>query len=825
MSCRILCFLFVSLLLLHLRKPFVFALEIIDGRNLLTCGQGLTDCSVKDVALSGMKGHVNVKSLELRVFLCCTNKKDCKPCLRVYVNFSIKGQNEEQEVSGDYNEEDDSTKQSEDGQEGALWRPPARTVRLPEYSETVCYSLPGMVDHCKEVTFTLSRSVLADRQFSEMWLILLLKPETYGSPVSVKALSTTETITFPSLEEVCSLNLDSFVKGCDVPRLRAAIDEKRDVALLQLDSSKQIMVICQFMSSPSLMFGTTAPGECREWHAGQVEEIISLTSVTPCLCFEVWWKGKELRRKICPFQNNKELFKRMWQNNVSVSVEEAPTNVENGKALRWKVSTPCQLEGELWLCRKASGGGRCNEVNGSRQIMFNHTLSEHGLLQVGEFVDVKPHPNFCVQMEIQGIDIKPDLLCPFTSMHLSPEGPRNRWNLIVMIGILLICLAILGAYALHSTLKGYVWRWLKDEDIRGAVGGGHIVLLYPPDGDQALPGLVCRLGTSLTSLGFSVSLDLWSRAELSVLGPVPWLHSRLDRLQRQGGKVVLVLTQAAWEKAEEWGSRGWERDTLQKRGCVEDGGSVKGTRTTYSDVFSASLSCILADYLQGRAGERFTLVQFESLPPQPPGGGCPLPELFRGLQLFSLPSQSLAFLTELAFGRGRGAGSGRRKRAGGLRAASRALAGGLREFAGRAAVLRLTGMPRDCVCAKVEDPWESVPLQHSVTSATSSPGTCTKINGMDWSLSNNDWLKSAVPVGLGGILLALPLNPQCKKDWKKKRLEPLRWSGGNQLISLLYSSGSGLIDGTVEELLVTSHYGSSQSFVSRQRGCRQLKVV
>ncbi|KAM9429314.1 LOW QUALITY PROTEIN: interleukin-17 receptor C-like [Salvelinus alpinus] len=174
-----------------------------------------------------------------------------------------------------------------------------------------------------------------------------------------------------------------------------------------------------------------------------------------------------------------------------------------------------------------------------------------------------------------------------------------------------------------TNLSGrYLWRWLKDDDIGGAVGGSNIVLLYPPDSDQALPGLVCHLGSFLSSLGFSVSVDLWSQAELSVLGPVPWLNSQLDCLQRQGSKVVLVLTQAAWERAEEWGRRGWERDTLRGSGCEEDGESVEGCRSPYLDVFSASLTCIL-DYLQGRAGERFTLVQFKSLSPQPPGGRPP----------------------------------------------------------------------------------------------------------------------------------------------------------------------------------------------------------
>lgn len=340
---------------------------------------------------------------------------------------------------------------------------------------------------------------------------------------------------------------------------------------------------------------------------------------------------------------------------------------------------------------------------------------------------------------------------------------------------------------------GQVWRWLKEDDIKGmrepeihftvcgpvrflhqflnddsfifasplspsnymhahecaqhtltqnplsfsvAVGGGHVVVLYPPDGDQALLVLVCRLGSSLQALGFSVSLDLWSQAELGVLGPVPWLHSRLDRLQRQGGKVVLILTHTAWERAVEWGSRGWERDVPRKRnreaGEEEEPESGCCASTPYSDVFSASLSCILADYLQGRAGERFVLVQFESMPPQPTGCSRPLPELFRGLQLFSLPSQSLGFLTELAVG-GRGASSsGRRRRAGGLRVASRALAGGLRGFTAGSTVLHLAGLSQDCVGVGAEDPWETVPLQPYLTAPPSSPDSCPKASGMEW---------------------------------------------------------------------------------------------
>ena len=261
------------------------------------------------------------------------------------------------------------------------------------------------------------------------------------------------------------------------------------------------------------------------------------------------------------------------------------------------------------------------------------------------------------------------------------------------------------------------------------MGGGHVVLLYPPDDDQALPELMSHLGMSLQALGFSVSLDLWSQAELSVLGPVPWLHSRLNRLQKQGGKVVLVLTQTAWIRAEEWGARSWERNTPKERNMEEkEAGRSYAASSSCVDVFTASLSCILADYLQGRAGERFMLAQFESLPPEPPGGFRPLPELFRGLHLYSLPSQSLGFLTELAGARQMATASARRKRAGGLRVASRALARGLSGFTAGTTVLRLATQ----TCVGAGDSGETVPLQPCLLTPPSSGDSSPKISEMEW---------------------------------------------------------------------------------------------
>lgn len=176
-----------------------------------------------------------------------------------------------------------------------------------------------------------------------------------------------------------------------------------------------------------------------------------------------------------------------------------------------------------------------------------------------------------------------------------------------------------------------------------AAGSVEVLLVYPPNADHRITELVCHLSSSLSTLGFNVSLDLWSRSEINALGPIPWLHSRLDQVQISGGRAVLVLTPNTCERANEWGCRG-EGGNYEQNEVNADFIS-----STCLELFNASLSCILADYLLGQAGKRFMLVQFEA---QLPGshGQVTLPEFFQGLPLFSLPSQSLGFLMELTHG-------------------------------------------------------------------------------------------------------------------------------------------------------------------------------
>ncbi|KAJ3602667.1 hypothetical protein NHX12_030416, partial [Muraenolepis orangiensis] len=179
---------------------------------------------------------------------------------------------------------------------------------------------------------------------------------------------------------------------------------------------------------------------------------------------------------------------------------------------------------------------------------------------------------------------------------------------------------------------------------------GHVVVLSPPDSDSdsGVCELVCALGSFLREQGLGVTVDQWSRAELCSLGPLPWLYAQLLHLeQRGGGKVVLVLTCGAWQKAQEWTHLyGRPRQALTEDRAEGPPPTVTSS-CPYSDVFSAALWCVAGDRQLGRARERFLLVDFESCPVQLACSGTRLPELLEGLRLFRLPSQNQAMLSEL----------------------------------------------------------------------------------------------------------------------------------------------------------------------------------
>ncbi|KAI4894077.1 hypothetical protein NFI96_032947 [Prochilodus magdalenae] len=682
--------------------------------NALTCGQGLTDCKVNRGNLDcNDRGYVSGLAAE---GLLCHNQV-WRPCLRIQLIITTEGPHEDSVVSGEPIHEDSD--ESDEEHVSSLGNP---TDVSDLASVQVCYSSPEFTDS-KELTFTPHISA---EHPTQMWMSLVveLKEDHFGSLFTIYSSATSnfsKQVTLPSIDAVCSQDLD--IPLCDMPIVRKEIDHTTGMFKLHINDTGRDIVnelgACQKKDKDCIKL---------EWKDNPL--MIPMSYAAPCLCFQVWWKTSKFRKEFCPF--NDTVLSGL---NVSVSaVEQTKTNYgtvhKNTTAVVWNITAPCRLEAEIQLCKKTVSGTGCHEIHDSAKTR-PHTHRHHHLkwtwvnqqwLSQGEFVGVERHPSLCVQFKVKGMEGHFKRVCPF-------EVTRTHWSSVFLVCVVLMCLTVLGVYAVQGALKGWVFRWLKVDDIRGAVGGRQVVLLYPPDADSGLAELVCRLGSGLSSLGFNVSLDLWSRSELCALGPVPWLHSRLDRVQRNGGKVVLVLTQAAWGRVEEWGRRAGAREEL-KMGNDEDSRNHV-LATPYSDVFSASLSCILADYLQGRAGERFVLAQFEAQPAGPPGAGGPLPELFRGLPLFSLPSQSLSFLTELANGtqkRQAGRPTNRRMRAGVLRAGSRTLAEALRELKGGTGY-KLVGLSQGF---RTEDPWESIPLQQGHSSPMPSPDLHNKSSTVNW---------------------------------------------------------------------------------------------
>ncbi|XP_048067124.1 uncharacterized protein wu:fl23c11 [Megalobrama amblycephala] len=667
--------LLVSLLL----WMFTQALERIELKEdqALTCGQGIIHCEVKSVGHTCIwdDEYVYVSRLDT-YFVHCQKQEIWSLCLKILVNVIVRDAG--QAVTSDGSGEEEEMYGSADVQ--------------------VCYTYPSK-RHTTTVHFTFRSSAFDHSTTLKVWMSLVVKiPEAkLGSTVTVHSPYTNSTKQIPSKEEACSKGLDAIF--CKPPRLHRKTDHVTGaIKLYAADADKwksQKFYACQRLDRN---------GRCVkvEWNNASHEFEISLSSVAPCLCFEIW--GNFLRTEYCPFLNET-----VSGSSVSVSLAETVTYHKRA-ALVWNLTAPCRLEAELWLCRKGSGlDSSCHALNSSSHVHThqndNWTQTDHRHWRFhGEFLQVERHPLLCVQVKVAGMEGYVGPVCPF-------EVKRAHWSFPLVLCVLLVCLSVLGAYAVQETLKSWVFRWLKVDDVNTAVAAGvELLLVCPPDADATVIQLLCRLCSSLSALGFTVSLDLWNRSEINALGPVPWLHSCLEQVRRRGGKAVMVLTPEACERAKRWSCRGTKQEP-------EEENEISVQSLSCSEVFDALLSCILGDYLLGRAGERFVLAQFD--------GRCTataLPEFFRGLPFFSLPSQSLDFITELT----QGARTGRRvcerwERAGALRAASRAISGALREITG--------GTGHTCATLSedsgTENDYETVPLQAEQSSLALDTETST----------------------------------------------------------------------------------------------------
>ncbi|XP_074140098.1 interleukin-17 receptor C isoform X2 [Sminthopsis crassicaudata] len=161
--------------------------------------------------------------------------------------------------------------------------------------------------------------------------------------------------------------------------------------------------------------------------------------------------------------------------------------------------------------------------------------------------------------------------------------------------------------------------------VAGAARARRALLLYSPD-HAGFERLVGTLATALGQLPLSVAVDLWHRRELSALGPLAWFHAQRRQALQEGGVVILLFSPGAVALCQEW---------------LHEARAPQGPARP-ADTFGASLSCVLPDFLEGRADRGYVVACFEEL--LPPQG---IPDLFHAVPVFSLPSQMPAFLRAL----------------------------------------------------------------------------------------------------------------------------------------------------------------------------------
>ncbi|KAK2091483.1 Interleukin-17 receptor C [Saguinus oedipus] len=150
--------------------------------------------------------------------------------------------------------------------------------------------------------------------------------------------------------------------------------------------------------------------------------------------------------------------------------------------------------------------------------------------------------------------------------------------------------------------------------------GRAALLLYSAD-DSSFERLVGALASALCQL------------PLRVAGPVAWFHAQRRQTLQEGGMVILLFSPGAVSLCSEW-----LQDGASAPQWLQDEVSAPGAQGPH-DAFRASLSCVLPDFLQGRASGRYVAACFDRL--LHPDA---VPDLFRTVPVFSLPSQLPDFL-------------------------------------------------------------------------------------------------------------------------------------------------------------------------------------
>nr|XP_033721286.1 interleukin-17 receptor C isoform X2 [Tursiops truncatus] len=663
------------------RNPVVLSLERVAGpQDTARCSPGLS-CHLWDGdvlclpgSLVSAPGPVLVPTgLQTELVLRCYKDTDCDLCVRVDVHLAVHGYWEEPEDEEMFGIAEDPA--IEEPRNASLQAhvvlsfqayPTARCVllevRVPAALVQPGQSVGSVVFECFEAA--LGAEV-------RIW--------SYTQPRYQKELNLTQ-----QLPDCRGLEVRDSIQSCwALPVLNVTADGN-DVHL--------VVDIPEDQRFGLSLYWNQVPGPAKPWWhrnlTGPQTITLNHTDLVPCLCIQVWrLEPDSVRTSICPFREDPRAHRNLWR---AARLQLLPPRA-------WRLDAPCSLPAEATLCWQAPDGGPC-------QPLVPPLPRENVTVNALEFPLLKGHPNICVQarkgrqrarlgvstwekQELQEClwadslgPLKDDMLlvetrgpqdnrslCALEPSGCTPllsrastraarlGGPllqdvqsgqclqlwdddlgalwacpmekyiHRRWALVWMACLLLAAVLFLLLLLKKNHVKG--WLRLLKEDVRaGAAARSRAALLLYSADDAGFERLVGALASALFQLPLRVAVDLWSRRELSAQGPLAWFHAQRRQTLQEGGVVVLLFSPGAVALCREW---------------LQDATSAPGAHGPH-DAFAASLSCLLPDFLQGRAPGRYVGAYFDRL--LSPDA---VPALFRSVPVFSLPSQMPEFLGTL----------------------------------------------------------------------------------------------------------------------------------------------------------------------------------
>ncbi|XP_070246702.1 interleukin-17 receptor C isoform X1 [Myotis yumanensis] len=654
-------------------SPMVLSLERLMGpQDTANCSLGLS-CHLWDGDVLCLPGNIEPAPgpvlvptrLQTELVLRCHQETDCNLCVRVAVHLAVRGHWEEPEDEEQFGRAADP--ELEEPKNASLQTqvvlsfqayPTARCVLL-EVQVPAALVQPGQ--SVGSVTFDCFEAALGAEV--QIW--------SYTQPRYQKELNFIQ-----QLPDCRGLEVQDSIQSCwALPWLNVSADGE-DVQLVLDVSEEQHFGLSLYWNQVQ---GPTKPW----WHrnlTGPQTITLNHTDLVPCLCIQVWpLEPDSVRTSICPFKNDTRAHRNLWR---AARLQLLPPR-------GWRLVAPCSLPAaEAALCWQAPGRGSCQPLVPPlprENVTVNEAL---------EFPLLEGHPNLCVQvssgekLQLQEClwsdslgPLKDDMLLVETRgpqdnrsiCALEPSGCtpllsrastraarlgeqllqdlqsgqclqlwdndlgalwacpmdkyiHQRWALVWLACLLFAAVLFLLLLLKKDHVKGWL-RLLKEDVYSGAAARGRAALLLYSADDAGFERLVGTLASALCQLPLRVAVDLWSRRELSAQGSLAWFHAQRLQILQEGGMVILLFSPGAVALCQEW---------------LQDGTSAAPGAHRPHDAFAASLSCVLPDFLQGRAPGRYIGAYFEGL--LHPDA---VPALFRAVPVLALPSQLPDFLRTL----------------------------------------------------------------------------------------------------------------------------------------------------------------------------------